>query len=182
MHTEPWVARGDAPIGDNNAASYVDWNDATAFCERLTDTDHENGKLPAGESYRLPTEAEWEYACRADTHTWFSFGNDQTQLGDYAWFKGNTRAAGEAYAHAVGMKKPNPMGLHDMHGNVYEWCSDCYDRLLGRIAPVGPEGCKYRVLRGGSWENEPLKCRSAYRDFDIASRRRNGLGFRVVRQ
>ena len=113
MGTEPWLNQDSVQIGEDNAAS-VSWNDATAFCQRLTDQ--------KGESYRLPTEAEWEYACRAGTTTSWSFGDDEEQLGQYAWFRGN--ASGEQYVHKVGLKKPNPWGLYDMHGNAWEWCSD----------------------------------------------------------
>jgi formylglycine-generating enzyme len=136
MSTEPWKGQEFVQTDKNGAATFVSWNDATAFCQRLTDSDHKNGKLPAGEAYRLPTEAQWEYACRAGTQTMWSFGDDDKELGEYAWFDGN--AAREQYAHAAGLKKPNPWGLHDMHGNVWEWCSDWYGKLPGGTDPVGP--------------------------------------------
>ena len=181
MGTEPWANQRSVKIGDDNAASYVDWHEATEFCRRLTDTDHKNGKLPAGESYRLPTEAEWEYACRAGTTTAYSFGDDESQLSEYAWFHGNAMNAGEKYAHKVGLKKPNPWGLHDMHGNVWEWCSDWSGvRSLGGSDPLGPERGSFRVIRGGCWRNDPGGCRSAIRDNDIPSYR-GDLGFRVAR-
>ena len=180
MGTEPWLNKGEVQIGEDNAASYVDWNDATAFCQRLTDLERKAGKLPAGESYRLPTEAQWEYACRAGTTTAYSFGDDEKQLSEYAWFDGNT--AGEQYAHAVGLKKPNPWGLHDMHGSVWEWCSDWNNgKLLGGTDPVGPEGGSIRVLRGGGWRLHPDYCRSAYRNYCDPSIRISYLGFRVAR-
>ena len=101
MSTEPWKGMKFVQADKDCPATYVDWNDAAVFCLRLTDTDHKNGKLPAGEAYRLPTEAEWDYACRAGTTTVYSFGNDENQLGgQYEWFDGNT--AGKQYAHAVG--------------------------------------------------------------------------------
>ena len=196
MGTVPWVGQTEVQIGNDNAASYVDWNDATAFCQRLTDTDHKNGKLPAGESYRLPTEAQWEYACRAGTQTAWSFGDDESKLDEYAWFDGNTEYAhddeskldeftGEyaEQAHKVGLKKPNPFGLFDMHGNVWEWCSDWYDGTLpgGGTDPAGPGGGSDRVLRGGSWWYFPDSCRSADRYFRVPSYRSNDLGFRVAR-
>ena len=180
MGTEPWVGKDNVLTDKDCPASYVDWNEATAFCQRLTDTDHKNGKLLAGESYRLPTEAEWEYACRAGMTTAFSFGDDEKQLGQYAWFNGNT--AGEGYAHKVGSKKPNPWGLHDMHGNVWEWCSDWYGQSLrGGTDPVGPKGGSIRVHRGGSWRCIPDFCRSAYRANLGPSPRFSSLGFRVAR-
>jgi formylglycine-generating enzyme required for sulfatase activity len=183
MGTAPWEGKPFVKADKDCPTSCVDWNDATAFCQRLTNTDHTNGKLPAGESYRLPTEAEWEYACRAGTTTAFSFGNDEQQLGHYGWFSGNVFSAGEAYPHAVGLKKPNPWGLYDMHGSVFEWCSDWYDRkLLGGTDPVGPRGGSLRVLCGGGcWGDNPGSCRSAYRDGGVPSYRGFGLGFRVAR-
>ena len=180
MDTEPWAKDSSVQMGDKNAASYVNWNDATAFCQRITDTDHKNGKLPTGDSYRLPTEAQWDYACRAGTTTAFSFGNNANQLGEFGWFIGNT--AGEQYAHKVGVKKPNPWGLYDMHGNVWEWCSDWYDGTLpGGTDPVGPEGGSDRVYRGGSWWYYPAT--AGRRSATTASRRTatTSLGFRVAR-
>ena len=175
MGTEPWEGKADKDC----PTSCVNWNDATGFCQRLTDLERKAGELKATESYRLPTEAEWEYACRAGTTTAFSFGNDEQQLGNYGWFSGNVFS----YPHAVGLKKPNPWGLYDMHGNVMEWCSDWYDRkLLGGTDPVGPRGGSLRVLCGGGcWGDNPGSCRSAYRDGGVPSYRGFGLGFRVAR-
>jgi formylglycine-generating enzyme required for sulfatase activity len=103
--------------------------------------------LPNGWEYRLPTEAQWEYACRAGTTTTYCFGDDPKQLGDYAWYKDNA----EARTHAVGQKKANAWGLHDMHGNVWEWCRDAYQgKLPGGEDPEVRAG-SYRVFRGGSW-------------------------------
>ena len=161
----------------------MNWNDATAFCQRLTDTEHTNGKLPAGESYRLPTEAEWEYACRAGTTTKYSFGDDEKQLGEFGFFNSNwPNEPDESLITQVGMKKPNPWGLYDMHGNVWEWCSDWYgDTLPGGADPVGPEGGSSRVYRGGSWWCYPGFCRSANRIIRVPSDRSYYLGFRVAR-
>ena len=115
--------------------------------------------------------------CRNDNG--LSFGEDELKLGEYAWFDGN--ALGEEYAHKVGMKKPNPWGLHDMHGNVAEWCSDWYgDSLAGGTDPVGPEEGSSRVFRGGGWWPDPGFCRSARR-VNLPSDRRSFLGFRVAR-
>ena len=180
MGTAPWKGKDDVLTDKDCPASYVDWHEATAFCQKLTGLEHKAGKLPAGESYRLPTDAEWEYACRAGTTTAYSFGDDEKQLGNFGWFAGNT--AGEQYAHAVGMKKPNPWGLHDMHGNVWEWCSDWYGNALpGGTDPVGPGKGSFRVFRGGYWGNNPGHCRSANRRSSAPSIRNSSLGFRVAR-
>ncbi|RLT07187.1 MAG: formylglycine-generating enzyme family protein [Planctomycetota bacterium] len=182
MGTEPWKGYEEIKIGKDFAASYVDWNDATAFCQKLTDLERKAGKLKANEEYRLPTEAEWEYACRAGTTTAYSFGDDKKQLGNYGWFQGNALRIGENYAHPVSRKQPNPWGLYDMHGNVYEWCSDWYDetRFYG-TDPVGLEEGSGRVFRGGSWWNGPDGCRSASRHYVVPSYRLYNLGFRVAR-
>ena len=188
MGTEPWKGLPLVQADKDGAATDVSWDDAKAFCQKLTDLERKAGKLKAGESYRLPTEAEWEYACRAGTKTRYSFGEDESQLGQYAWFKGNAFDVGEKYAHAVGMKKPNPWGLYDMHGNVYEWCSDWADLLRGGADPVGPEGGTYRVGRGGSYRDSPGLCESGRANWLDPSLRRSGgslngewLGFRVAR-
>ena len=164
------------------------------FCDTLTEVERKAGKLKADEEYRLPTEAEWEYACRAGTTTAFSFG-DESKLNAHAWWgafdkealmKGERKAGGgnaarEQYAHAVGTKKPNPWGLHDMHGNVEEWCSDWADSTLqGGTDPVGPEEGSLRVGRGG-WGRDPGRCRSADRGGIDPSLRNDSLGFRVAR-
>ena len=121
--------------------------------------------------------------CRNDNG--LSFGEDELKLGEYAWFDGN--ALGEEYAHKVGMKKPNPWGLHDMHGNVAEWCSDWYDKKLsGGVDPVGPVAIPQgmfeatRVNRGGGWRSDSVLCRSALRN-EFGPLDRGVLGFRVAR-
>ena len=180
MGTEPWKEQPLVKADKDRPATYVSWDDATAFCQNLTEIERKAGKLKADEEYRLATEAEWEYACRAGTTTAYSFGDDEKQLGNFGWFAGNT--AGEQYAHAVGMKKPNPWGLHDMHGNVWEWCSDWYGNALpGGTDPVGPGKGSFRVFRGGYWGNNPGNCRSANRRSSAPSIRNSSLGFRVAR-
>ena len=180
MGSEPWNGQGNVKADKDCPAKYVSWDDATKFCRKLTEIERKSGKLKADEEYRLPTEAEWEYACRAGTTTAYSFGDDEKQLGEYAWFDGNT--GGERYAHKVGLKKPNPWGLHDMHGDVWEWCSDWYgEKLSGGTDPVGPKHGSYRVFRGGGWWGSPGRCRSASRSGFVPSDRHYGLGFRVAR-
>ena len=177
MGTKPWSGSGGKSAADLPATN-VNWTDATEFCKKLTQRERGTGKLPANEEYRLPTEAEWEYACRAGTTTKYSFGDDESKLGDFAWFSGNSGNA----AHKVGTKQANPWGLYDMHGNIWEWCSDWYDgKLAGGADPAGPGGGSNRVHRGGSWRNGPVYCRSANRSFFVPSHRIDCLGFRVAR-
>jgi formylglycine-generating enzyme required for sulfatase activity len=131
---------------------------ANKYCEWLS------GKT--GQFYRLPTEAEWEYACRAGTSTAYSFGDDASKLREYAWFQDNSGDRPQR----VGIKKPNPWGLYDMHGNVAEWCldqyEDTYQRFVGQSLqdPWNKATSSYpHTLRGGSWADEPEKLRSAAR-------------------
>ena len=116
MGTEPWKVQDYVKEGDDYAATYVSHEDAVAFCRKLSARE--------GGTYRLPTEAEWEYACRGGTQTMYSFGASAGQLGEYAWFEDNADKVGEAYAHRVGQKRSNGFGLYDMHGNVREWFSE----------------------------------------------------------
>ena len=180
MGTEPWDGQDFVKADKDCPATYVSWDDVTKFCQKLTEIESKSGKLKADEEYRLPTEAEWEYASRAGTETAYSFGDDEKQLGEYAWFDSNT--AGEQYTHKVGLKKSNPWGLHDMHGNVAEWCSDWYyGKLIGGTDPVVPEWGSFRVFRGGGWWSRPSGCRTASRLSSAPSDRNFGLGFRVAR-
>ena len=182
MGSEPWKGKDHVKAGKDCPVTYVNWVEAKRFCKKLTTIERKAGKLTADEEYRLPTEAEWEYACRAGTTTAYSFDNNEKQLGEYAWFNLNTIDVDEQYAHKVGMKKPNPWGLHDMHGNVWELCSDWIGiGLSGGTDPSGPNGGSRRVSRGGSWGNNPGDCRSAMRSSSDPSDRRDHLGFRVAR-
>jgi len=162
--------------GSNNPVDNVSWDDAVEFCRKLSELPAEKA---AGRVYRLPTEAEWEYACRAETTTAYSFGDDDTELGEYAWLKQNS---GDK-THPVGGKKPNAWGLYDMHGNVWEWCQDWYGEYpIGTVTdPTGATSGLSRVIRGGGCINNAKYCRSAYRyGFNPALRSLfNGRGFRV---
>jgi formylglycine-generating enzyme required for sulfatase activity len=163
----------------NHPVESISWRNAVEFCKRLSELPEEK---KAGRVYRLPTEAEWEYACRAGSKTAFSFGESTrptADLGEYAWF---TRNSNEQ-SHPVGEKKPNAWGLYDMHGNVWEWCSNWYGEYpIGAVTdPVGPPEGTFRVQRGGSWFFEPARCRSACRIGLLSpSRYMHDLGFRVA--
>jgi formylglycine-generating enzyme required for sulfatase activity len=164
----------------------VSWNDAVAYCAALTERERLAGRIAPDSVYRLPTEVEWEYACRAWTSTRFSYGDDPgyTNLTNYAWCWDNS----DGQTHPVGEKLPNPWGLHDMHGNVFEWCQDWVGDYAGGIAldPQGPVVGSYRVIRGGYWGGRGFWhyarfCRSANRDYGEPDGRGNGyVGFRAV--
>jgi formylglycine-generating enzyme required for sulfatase activity len=159
-----------------NPVEGVSWNDAQAFCQKLSQI--------TGKTYRLPTEAEWEYACRAGTTTRYYFGDNDNQLGDYAWYEGNSNRT----THPVGQKKPNGWGLYDMSGNVWEWCEDDWHNSYAGAPNDGSawldndnRSQSLKCLRGGSWFVIPDLCRSAYRS---SHGRRDDIyndnGFRVV--
>jgi formylglycine-generating enzyme required for sulfatase activity len=189
------------PAGPMNGRS---WYDAAAYCnwrsrrEGLPECYQPNGRgeYATGmkikpdalrlDGYRLPTEAEWEYACRAGTDSDYSFG-EARNLGDYAWFADNSAKK----THPVGTKKANPWGLFDMHGNVVEWCQDVFDKACYKSSPSsnphGPASGKEYVLRGGSWKSPAEALRSAYRSgetpgFSDACLARDAIGFRCVRK
>ena len=188
--------------GADRPVEQVTWNDAQAFLKKLNAT--HPSPLPRGEQretslsggvgggsspfgrgegwvFRLPSEAEWEYAARAGTQTAYSFGDDPSQLGDYAWFGGNSGRE----THPVGKKQPNAFGLYDMHGNVWEWVADTYhDNYDGAPNDGSIWGSlgdgKTKVLRGGSWSYSPCNCRSASRFRNDPVNRYNRIGARVV--
>ena len=152
-------------------AIYVSWEHAAAYCEWLSEQ--------TGAHYRLLTEAEWEYACRAGSGTRYSFGNDEQPLGNYAWYSENA----ESKTHPVGEKLPNDWHLYDMHGNVWEWVQDWFGDYSkeSQHNPSGPETGSIRVIRGGSWRYGAGYCRSACRNWDESGDRDYGLGFRLAR-
>ncbi len=195
-------ANPSAAKGAHLPVEMVSWDEAVEFCRRLSEKERRN--------YRLPTEAEWEYACRAGSTTAYSFGDDPAALDQYAWYANNSGnsvldaiqlwktgpenynrrlAANGCQTHPVGNKPPNAWGLHDMHGNVYEWCQDWFgqdwfDPRYGsgplREDPTGPAKGSQRVLRGGSWMHDARDCRSAVRYRYWPNNRLSHLGFRVV--
>ncbi len=163
--------------GNNHPVEMVSWFQAVEFCKRLS--------LKTGCEYRLPSEAEWEYACRAGTRTIYYNGNSTQDLDVAGWYKENSEEGGDNKTHPVGQKLPNAFGLHDMHGNVYEWC---FDHWLPhyRVAPrdgsalIINDNYKRRVIRGGAFSTDSRNCRSASRlsyESDKANKR---YGFRVV--
>ena len=166
------------PGDTNRPVEQVSWNDATNYCAQLTARERLAWRLPAGWTYRLPTEAEWEYASRAGSTNRFSYGDDPdyTQLANYAWYSANSGGT----THAVGGKLPNRWGLYDMSGNVWEWCSGWYGNYLGGSV-TDPQGSgSLRGLRGGGWGSGDRYCRSAERHNLAPSDRGNTVGFRVV--
>lgn len=157
--------------GETHPVEQVRWTEVQVFCKRVSARTHK--KL------RLPTEAEWEYACRAGTTTAYSFGDDWRKLRDYAWYADNSGNT----THPVGEKKPNPWGLYDMHGNVWQWCSDWDSKSHDGKAekdPRGPKSGKNHVARGGSWLGDFRMCRSAFRTGSAPSIRLSHFGFRVI--
>jgi formylglycine-generating enzyme required for sulfatase activity len=157
--------------GPRKPAVNMLWNDATQFCRRLSER--------TGLDVRLPTEAQWEYACRSGSTTRFSFGDSDSSFAGYGWCYVE---GAPAWPRPVGQKKPNAWGLFDMHGNVNELCSDWYGSSLGGDAtdPKGPKTGKVRVVRGGSWMDRPGSCRSAYRKGCPPNVASFSTGFRVV--
>ena len=177
MGVRPWQGKITVKEGPDYPATFMPWNEALNFCRKLSEQE--------GAEYFLPTEAQWEYACRAGTVTAYSFGDDVSKLGQHAWYRANTFGVGEKYAHLVGQKLPNPWGLYDMHGNVWEWCRDWngpYGSEKSLTDPTGPKQGEGRVSRGGAFFLRPSLVRSAIRPFYPADIRFNFFyGFRPAR-
>jgi sulfatase modifying factor 1 len=184
MNTEPWLDHRRVRIAPDSPACWVSWEVANLFCRELTRADRSAGVIPEGWDYVLPTEAQWEYACRAGTTTKFSFGDDDQKLDDFAWYGEEHRQPQQMHARAVGTKKPNPWGFHDMHGNVVEWCRDWFQpRYPGGTDPfVSMDQGTGVTARGGEWRQPLHWSRSAHRQ----SLRNDGIaatiGFRVSLQ
>ncbi len=177
MGTNPSFFQGGKIRGSssNHPVEYVSWKDAVEFCKKLSELPEEKAD---GRVYRLPTEAEREYACRAGSKSAYSFGESSKSLGDYAWFKENSNGQ----THPVGEKKANAWGLYDMHGNVFEWCSNPYyeypkSAISDSTDPIEPS---FRMDRGGSWGYGAAYCRSASRYLVVPETRDSSLGFRVA--
>lgn len=176
MGVGPWKG-GKYTLNDPDyPATYVSWNDAVVFCRRLSEKE--------GVEYRLPTEVEWEYACRAETTTPYHFGDDTSKFGQYAWSRANALDIGEKYAHRGGQKLPNSWALYDMVGNVWEWCQDEYTTYEGgnpNSDPMRHVVAKRCVLRGGCFGLEPACCRPAFRSSGLPARNYWSVGFRIAR-
>ena len=175
----------------------VSWLDAIDYCSELSRKEGltpfyrvqgETVEVPDwnGTGYRLPTEAEWEYVCRAGSTTRYNFGDDAADLGEFAWYSGNSQTQNVRLSHPVGQKRPNAWGLYDMHGNVEEWCwdgyeADYYSKNPSSADPLGPSQAASRVNRGGCWRLSPQRSRSAFRSGQAPGNRSAVLGFRVAR-
>lgn len=176
METTPWAGEKFVESNALHPAVYVTWHDVQSFIQQLN--------AAAGDSlYRLPTEAAWEYATRAGTNARWSFGDDESQLGDYAWYSDNAWDVGLEYGQAVGTKLPNPWGLYDMHGNVGEWCQDWYGSYSSgaQVDPQGATSGSFRVIRGSSFYRHALRLRSAIRGRDGPGHRFGNVGIRLLR-
>lgn len=177
-------------VGETFPMYYVSHDEALDFCRKLTDQERQAGTLPPGWQYRLPTEAQWEFACRAGTATPFSFGmalnGDKANCNGHFPYGTAKQGTNLKKAKPVGTFKPNAFGLFDMHGNVWEWCRDSFSESSSRsstsrplIDPQGQSGL-YRALRGGGWDSNAVACRSACRFGNPPANRYNIVGFRVV--
>lgn len=176
MGTRPWAGLSYIIEQSNAPATYISWDDGQEFIQKL------NGAEGA-QIYRLPTEAEWEYACRAGTTTPWSFGEQDSLIVEYAWTHSNTWPF-EVWSHAVGQKKPNPWGFYDMHGNAWEWVEDwygSYEYAGGQRDPKGNEKGIFRVTRGGIFLMPPMGQRCASRDAGFPFFREGGATIRVWR-
>jgi formylglycine-generating enzyme required for sulfatase activity len=167
-------------VDTNRPVETASWYAASDYCAQLTQTQQLSGQIPTNWAYRLPTESEWECACRAGTTTEFSYGQDPdyTNLANYAWYSAN----GGDMVHDVGLLLPNPWGLFDMEGDVFEWCEDWYGPYpSGPVTdPQGPADGDARVFRGGSWAYGPEDCRCAGRYSSDPTTKFNFVGIRVV--
>ncbi len=177
MKTKPWLDLKYLMDGNNYPVVNVSWYDAREFIKKLN-------KLTK-KKFRLPMEAEWEYACRAGSTSKFFHGSLKLNLHKYAWYYDNAFKKGEMYAHEVGRKKPNKWGLYDMLGNVYEWCSDWYRRNYYNKSPIfnpkGPKFGKGKVVRGGDWSRTDYFLRISSRRYYSHHTKDSYIGFRLAR-
>jgi formylglycine-generating enzyme required for sulfatase activity len=186
MDTRPWEEMIYVRTGTNYPAVSISWDETQEFIATLNAAED-------GSPYRLPTEAEWEYACRAGTTTRWSFGDDESLLVEYAWYYDNIWDSGERGVREVGAKKPNPWGLYDMHGNAWEWVQDWHTTIVGiresgsypnslQVDPTGPRSGSHRVKRGGSFYDFARLLRSAFRDGYSSRGKYVNIGIRLLRK
>ena len=167
METRPWDGEDWVGKGDDYPAVFISWDDCQKFIKRLN-------SIEKTHKFRLPTEEEWEYSCRAGSQTQFCFGDNEETLKDYAWFINNTIDIGEEFAHPVAQKFPNNWGLYDMHGNIRELCNTYIEIKKGTF--------KYYIYRGGAWNDPAEFCRSSTKFRAIPKNRKgNCIGFRLVK-
>jgi formylglycine-generating enzyme required for sulfatase activity len=180
-------AQFETILGDNPSAfkdpqmpvHKVNWHEAMEFCEVLTEREKSVNRMPNKWSFNLPSEAQWEYACRADTTTVFHFGNEAEELPPYGWFADNS----DGGPKTIGTKKPNAWGIHDLHGNMGEWCFDWYGKAYpvdGSVDPITEKASAFKVFRGGTYTDIPERCRAAHRHRITPETRNPWIGFRVV--
>ncbi|MGF1580367.1 MAG: formylglycine-generating enzyme family protein [Gemmataceae bacterium] len=178
------VVMGENPSkwkGPRNSVEMTTWQDSTTFCKKVTEELRQRKLIAADEEIRLPSEAEWEYCCRAGTTTAYSFGDKVQDLTDYAWYKENSKGNDPP----VGVKKPNAWGLYDMHGYIWEWCADDWHPNYKNAPTNGlyrsiPRSLK-KVIRGGSWATNAAQCRCAARAPMAVTGKDDKIGFRCVR-
>ena len=167
-HYDPSIRESVHGLPVNN----VSWLDAVSFCKALTILTKSEGRLPDKYEFRLPTEVEWEYSCRAGTLTDYYFGSQAHELSEHGWFRGNSQKR----LHPVGLKKPNPWGLYDMYGNVREWVGNSFvNTLLNNT-----EQDEFRISRGGAYMKSAIECQSSSRSTNSLNHRFRNLGFRPV--
>ncbi len=185
MPDDPWrtYLTTNVKEGDDFPAAGMTWIEAMDFCRVLTEIERTEGRLKPNEVYRLPTEAEWEYACRAGSKGSYCFGDDEHELSEYCWFRSSSQSPGSTRASHVAEKRPNRWNICDMHGNVSEWCLDVYiEEVEGGTDPLTDYGTEpTRVRRGGSFRLEAGCCRSAYRFGAAENQRIDTTGFRFIR-
>lgn len=178
MKNKPWINQSFVQDNPNHPVVSVSWNDIQEFVQNLNEASTEN-------FYRLPTEAEWEYACRAGSNGRFFFDEGEFLLPEYVWYRDTAWNVGERYGHPVGTKKPNDWGLYDIHGNVWEWVYDIYSSNYYSVSPEkdpsGPQKGTTRIFRGGAFYSQPYELRSAFRCIARPTLRDYRVGFRLLR-
>lgn len=183
MGTQPWTGKKHAGENKLSPATFVSYEAAKQFCRTLTDRELKAGRLSGGWEFRLPTEVEWEYACRAGSDEAYCYGNSPALLSNYAWynFLDSKEPPPSLCPQPVGTKLANNWGLFDVHGNVFEWCEDWYsDAPPGSSKTVKQKQRVFRVQRGGGWDTSAVNCRCAFRAWGYPDDKFDNTGFRLV--